>query len=68
MISVISKVFVVEDTSLNSTCMDELFQEYIVPTLEHFNEGPNKDLHWASVECTNSYSLVLFRTSDSVPG
>ena len=38
------------------------------PTLEHFNEGPAKDLTWASIECTNTYSLVLFRTSDSVPG
>ena len=57
-----------EDTAQNSNFTEELYHDYILPTLEHFNEGPAKDLTWASIECTNTYSLVLFRTSDSVPG
>jgi hypothetical protein len=61
-------VFVVEDTAQNSICMDEIYREYVVPTLEHFNDGTAKDQPWASVDCANSYSLVLFRSSDSVPG
>ena len=62
------QVFVLEDTALNSNFTEEIFQDYVVPTLEHFNDGPGRDQPWASVECTNSYSLVLFRSSDSVPG
>ena len=60
-------VFVVEDTSLGGSCMEELYQSYIVPTLEHFNGGHTKETPWSSVACSNTFSLALFQSVDSLP-
>ena len=59
--------FVVEDTSLGGSCMEEIYQNYIVPTLQHFNGGTTKETPWSSVACSSTFSLVLFQSGDSLP-
>ena len=60
-------VFVVEDTSLGGSCMEELYQNYIVPTLENLNEGTAKDIPYSSITCSNTFSLVRFQSLDCLP-
>ena len=60
-------VFVLEDTALGGSCMEELYRNYIVPTLEHFNGGNTKEVPWASVACSSTFSLVRFQSADCLP-
>ena len=60
-------VFVVEDTSMGGSCMEELYQNYIVPCLEHFNGGTSKEIPWASMACSTTFSLVRFQSADWLP-
>ena len=62
-------VFVVEETSALNGHFEELITNYLVQTLEFFNEGPHTTVErsWASIECTNTFSLVCFRTADCRP-
>ena len=60
-------VFVVEDTSMGGSCMEELYQNYVVPSLEHFNGGTSKEIPWASVACSTTFSLVRFQSADCLP-
>jgi hypothetical protein len=46
-----------------------MFASYILPTLDHFNRMAKTQTHpGKSIEFSNSFSLVLFRTSDCIPG
>ena len=62
-------VFVVEETSALNGHLEELITNYLVQTLEYFNDGPHTtvDRHWASIECANTFSLVTFKSSDCRP-
>ena len=37
-------VFVVEDTTVMGATIDEMYEAYILPSLEHFNAGAPKDV------------------------
>ena len=60
-------VFVVEDTAISGSCIDELYHNYVVPTLEHMNGGMTKETPWSSVSCSNTFSLALFQSGDALP-
>jgi hypothetical protein len=63
-----TQVFCVEDTAQSYFCFTDLLNNYIMPTLDHFCPSQRADVEWATVEASSTLSLVLFRSSDSVPG
>ena len=62
-------VFAVEETSALNGHMEDLISLYLVHALEYFNDGPHTTVEraWASVECANTFTLVLFKSSDCRP-
>ena len=62
-------IFVIEDTAALATNFDDLLNYYLVQILEHFNEGPHQTVErsWASIECSTTFSLVLFKSVDWRP-
>ena len=62
-------VFVIEDTAALATNFPDLLNNYLVKTLEHFNKGPHTIVEraWASIECSSTFSLVLFKSADWRP-
>ena len=62
-------IFVIEDTAALATNFDDLLNYYLVQILEHFNEGPHQTVErsWASIECSTTFSLVLFKSADWRP-
>jgi len=65
--AIVDVVVLVEDTALGSTSIQEIKNNYLIPTLEHFNGGPATDVEFASLETSSTYSIVPFRASDCMP-
>ena len=65
---IVDVVLLIEDTALGGFGFSEIKNNYIVPTLEHFNGGPaSSDLDFASLSCSSSFSVVPFHASDCLP-
>jgi hypothetical protein len=62
-------IYVVEDTAALATNFDELLNNYLVKALEYFNGGPHTTVEksWASIECSSTFSVVLFKSADWRP-
>ena len=62
-------IFVVEDTAALANHFHELVSHYLVKALEYFNQGPHTSVEnsWASLECSSTFSLVLFKSADWRP-
>ena len=63
-------IYVVEDSVNLAANFDDLLSTYLVKALEHFNDGPHTTVErsWASIECSTTFTLVLFKSSDWRPG
>jgi len=62
-------IYVVEDTAALATNFDELLNNYLVKALEYFNGRPHTTVEksWASIECSSTFSVVLFKSADWRP-
>jgi len=61
-------VFLVEGTSACCAYLQEIKAGYVVPTVEYFNGGPiSEDKDCGSETFATLYSLVVYRSSDSLP-
>ena len=61
-------VFLVEGTSACGAYLQEIKTGYIAPTVEYFNGGPiSEDKDCGSETFATLYSLVVYRSSDSLP-
>ncbi|TRY67891.1 hypothetical protein TCAL_15797, partial [Tigriopus californicus] len=60
-------VFVVEDTAMNQLFHPEIRTNYIQSLLDHFSGGSAKDVPWASIECSTTYTLVTYQSADALP-
>eukprot|EP00094_Tigriopus_californicus_P002833 TCALIF_02731-PA protein Name:"Similar to MED25 Mediator of RNA polymerase II transcription subunit 25 (Drosophila melanogaster)" AED:0.24 eAED:0.38 QI:13/0.25/0.2/1/0.75/0.8/5/0/565 len=60
-------VFVLEDTAMNQLFHPEIRTNYIQSLLDHFSGGSAKDVPWASIECSTTYTLVTYQSADALP-
>lgn len=57
-------VFLVEGSAANGAYMNELKTNYIVPTLEHFSQGPIEDREYLiSERYSTQYCVIIYRTT-----
>ena len=61
-------VLVIEDTTLMGATVDELYESYIVPSIDHFNAGLSRDQPWCSPSCSTTFTIVAFKNADFTPG
>ncbi|KAI5738826.1 hypothetical protein M8J77_011628 [Diaphorina citri] len=59
-------IFVVESSAMNGAYLNELKANYIIPSLEYFNQAPIEDREFMCESCAN-YGLVLYESSDCRP-
>ncbi|XP_022245115.1 mediator of RNA polymerase II transcription subunit 25-like [Limulus polyphemus] len=60
-------VVVIEGTANISPYIESLKNNYIVPTLEHFNGGPSDDRDCGCDYNSTLYTLVVFMAADCAP-
>ena len=62
-------VFLVEGTSSCGAYLNEIKTSYVFPAVEYFNGGPvSDDKDCGSESFATLYSLVVYHSSDSLPG
>lgn len=64
--SIADVVFVIEATSILGAYINDMKQNYIIPTLEYFSQGISEDKDYYVSERTNTmYGIVVYKTAQS---
>ncbi|XP_032671316.1 mediator of RNA polymerase II transcription subunit 25-like isoform X1 [Odontomachus brunneus] len=60
-------IFVIEGTAVNGAYLNDLKTNYIIPTLEYFNQGSIEDREYISENSTTLYGIVVYHAADCLP-
>ena len=60
-------IFVIEGTAVNGAYLNDLRTNYLLPTLEYFNQGPIEDREYVSENSATLYGIVVYHAADCLP-
>ncbi|XP_044583269.1 mediator of RNA polymerase II transcription subunit 25-like isoform X1 [Cotesia glomerata] len=60
-------VFVIEGTAANGAYFNDLKTNYLIPTLEYFNQGSIEDREYVTENSTTRYGIVIYHAADCLP-
>ncbi|XP_008546945.1 mediator of RNA polymerase II transcription subunit 25 [Microplitis demolitor] len=60
-------IFVIEGTAANGAYFNDLKTNYLIPTLEYFNQGNIEDREYVTENSTTRYGIVIYHAADCLP-
>lgn len=64
-----SVVFLIEGTAINGAYLQDMKQNYIIPTLEYFTHGCSDERDTYGTETSLTlFGIVVYKTAQSMPG
>ncbi|XP_014291430.1 mediator of RNA polymerase II transcription subunit 25 isoform X2 [Halyomorpha halys] len=65
--SIADVIFIIEGTAINGAYLNDMKTNYIIPTLEYFNQGSLEERDYVCESTSALYGVIIYHAADRLP-